>query len=177
MPNACCIAIQSDWTKRVNMSLTFTEYIDFELLSKEGVVLRPDTDRLQLDELNSLFHYYLQNVHIHCSSGSFGPWWRPTSIFNLSKVGAISLTIFHHNSNVMEILFDLNQILIKLVGLGLFNDDICPSGHISRPTQVNVSQELLSFSKKLSYTGKCVSELLSFFNNYSSLLILSMSGG
>ena len=49
-----------------------------------------------------------------------------------------------------------------LVGLGLFNDDTCPSGHISRPTQVNVSQELLSFSKKLSYTGKCVSELLSF---------------
>ena len=38
----------------------------------------------------------------------------------------------------------------------------CPSGHISRPTQVNVSQELLSFSKKPSYTGKCVSELLSF---------------
>ena len=40
-----------------------------------------------------------------------------------------------------------------LVGLGLFNDDTCPSGRISRPTQVNVSQELLSFSKKLSYTG------------------------
>ena len=27
-----------------------------------------------------------------------------------------------------------------LVGLDLFNDDTCPSGHISRPTQVNVSQ-------------------------------------
>ena len=49
-----------------------------------------------------------------------------------------------------------------MVELGLFNEDTCPSGHISRPTQVNVSQELLSFSKKLSYTGKCVSELLSF---------------
>ena len=49
-----------------------------------------------------------------------------------------------------------------LVGLDLFNDDTCPSGHISRPTQVNVSQELLSFSKKPSYTGTCVSELLSF---------------
>ena len=49
-----------------------------------------------------------------------------------------------------------------LVGLDLFNDDTCPSGHISRPTQVTVSQELLSFSKKTSYTGKCVSELLSF---------------
>ena len=48
------------------------------------------------------------------------------------------------------------------IGLGLFNDDTHPSGHISRPTQVNVSQELLSFSEKPSYTGKCVSELLSF---------------
>ena len=48
-----------------------------------------------------------------------------------------------------------------LVGLDLFNDDTCPSGHISRPTQENVSQELFSFSKKHSYTGKCVSELLS----------------
>ena len=53
-------------------------------------------------------------------------------------------------------------VISRLVGLDLFNDDTCPSGHISRPTQVNVSQELLSFSKKLSYTGKCVSELLSF---------------
>ena len=52
--------------------------------------------------------------------------------------------------------------LLQNIGLGLFNDDTCPSGHISRPTQVNVSQELLSFSKKLSYTGKCASELLSF---------------
>ena len=50
----------------------------------------------------------------------------------------------------------------NLIGLDLFNDDTRPSGHISRPTQVNVSQELLSFSKKPSYTGKCVSELLSF---------------
>ena len=34
------------------------------------------------------------------------------------------------------------------IGLDLFNDDTRPSGHISRPTQVNVS-ELLSFSKQL----------------------------
>ena len=31
-----------------------------------------------------------------------------------------------------------------LVGLDLFNDDTCPSGHISRPTQVNVSQSCLN---------------------------------
>ena len=43
------------------------------------------------------------------------------------------------------------------VGLNLFNDDTRPSGHISRPTPVNVPQGLLSFSKKPSYTGKCVS--------------------
>ena len=30
-----------------------------------------------------------------------------------------------------------------LVGLDLFNDDTCPSGHISCPTQVNVSQSCL----------------------------------
>ena len=52
--------------------------------------------------------------------------------------------------------------IMRLVGLDLFNDDTCPSGHISRPTQVNVSQELLAFSKKPSYTGKCASGLLSF---------------
>ena len=34
------------------------------------------------------------------------------------------------------------------IGLDLFNDETRPSGHISRPTQVNVS-ELLSFSKQL----------------------------
>ena len=26
------------------------------------------------------------------------------------------------------------------IGLDLFNDDTCPSGHISHPTQVDVSQ-------------------------------------
>ena len=60
-------------------------------------------------------------------------------------------------------LFDVKQRnATVLVGLDLFNDDTCPSGHISRPTQVNVSKELLSFSRKPSYTGKCVSGLLSF---------------
>ena len=42
----------------------------------------------------------------------------------------------------------------------LFNDNARPSGHISRPTQVNVSQS-------------CFHSL----NNYSSPIILSMSGG
>ena len=42
----------------------------------------------------------------------------------------------------------------RLVGLDLFNDDTCPSGHISRPTQVNVSQSCfnsLNILLKLNY--------------------------
>ena len=53
--------------------------------------------------------------------------------------------------------------LVKMagwIGLDLFNDDTCPSGHISRPTLVNVSQG-------------CLNSL----NNYSGLIILSTSGG
>ena len=46
------------------------------------------------------------------------------------------------------------------IGLDLFNDDTRPSGHISRPTQVNVSQSCLHS-----------------FNNYSSLVTLYTSGG
>ena len=41
-----------------------------------------------------------------------------------------------------------------LVGLDLFNDDTCPSGHISRPSQVNVSQSCfnsLNILLKLNY--------------------------
>ena len=45
-------------------------------------------------------------------------------------------------------------------GLDLFNDDTRPSGHISRPAQVNVSQS-------------CFHSL----NTYSSLIILYTSGG
>ena len=47
-----------------------------------------------------------------------------------------------------------------LVGLDLFSEDTRPSGHISRPTQVNVPQS-------------CFHSL----NNYSSLIILYTSGG
>ena len=47
-----------------------------------------------------------------------------------------------------------------LVGLDLFNDDTCPSGHISHPTQVNVSQGCFHSLK-----------------NYSSLIILYASEG
>ena len=36
-----------------------------------------------------------------------------------------------------------------LVGLDLFNDDTCPSGHISRPTQVDVSQSCFDSLNKL----------------------------
>ena len=51
-------------------------------------------------------------------------------------------------------------VMAEWIGLDLFNDDTCPSGHISRPTLVNVSQG-------------CLNSL----NNYSGLIILSTSGG
>ena len=35
------------------------------------------------------------------------------------------------------------------IGLDVFNDDTRPSGHISRPTQVNVPLNLFSFSQQL----------------------------
>ena len=56
--------------------------------------------------------------------------------------------------------FSFEYVSTMLVGLDLFNDDTRPSGHISRPTQVNVSQS-------------CFHSL----NNYSSLIILYTSGG
>ena len=49
---------------------------------------------------------------------------------------------------------------VRWIGLDLFNDDTRPSGHISRPAQVNVSQSGFHF-----------------LNNYSSLIILYTSGG
>ena len=52
----------------------------------------------------------------------------------------------------------LNELTCGLndwIGLDLFNDDTRPSGHISRPTQVNVS-ELLSFSKQLLKSNNIV---------------------
>ena len=39
--------------------------------------------------------------------------------------------------------------LAGMVGLDLFNDDTRPSGHISRPTQVNVSQSCFHSLNKL----------------------------
>ena len=52
---------------------------------------------------------------------------------------------------------DVTLLLMHLIwiGLDLFNDDTRPSGHISRPTQVNVS-ELLSFSKQLLKSNNIV---------------------
>ena len=47
-----------------------------------------------------------------------------------------------------------------LVGLDLFNNDTRPSGHNSRPTQINVSQRYFHS-----------------LNNYSTLIILSTSRG
>ena len=44
---------------------------------------------------------------------------------------------------------DLRNSFCSWIGLDLFNDDTRPSGHISRPTQVNVSQKCLHSLNKL----------------------------
>ena len=87
-----------------------------------------------------------------------------TSICNCQNCNSLMFWQFMLESMMYDVLHQQRLVSVSMldVGLDLFNDDTCPSGHISRPTQVNVSQELLSFSKKTSYTGKCVSELLSF---------------
>ena len=62
-------------------------------------------------------------------------------------------------SKVLYTTAQLNAKLDDWIGLDLFNDDTRPSGHISRPTQVNKSQN-------------CFHSL----NNYSSPIILSSLG-
>ena len=55
---------------------------------------------------------------------------------------------------VYSMIYNVTVPNIWLVGLDLFNDDTCPSGHISRPTQVNVSQRCfnsLNILLKLNY--------------------------
>ena len=59
------------------------------------------------------------------------------------------------SKNVKSVLIGQN------IGLNLFNENTCPSGHISGPTQLNVSQSCF-------YSPK---------TNYSSPIILSRSGG
>ena len=51
-------------------------------------------------------------------------------------------------------IYDLS--LNAWIGLDLFNDDTHPSGHISRPTHVNVSQSCFHFLNKLVKPGYIV---------------------
>ena len=57
----------------------------------------------------------------------------------------VQWSVFDHNGDKQSVVFGTRYGI--WIGLDLFNDDTRPSGYISRPTQVNVSQELLSFSK------------------------------
>ena len=41
------------------------------------------------------------------------------------------------------------QVLLDWIGLNFFNDDTCPSGHISRSTHVNVSKSCFYSLNKL----------------------------
>ena len=49
----------------------------------------------------------------------------------------------------LQPIFEETITLLTKIGLDLFNDDTRPSGHISRPTQVNVSQSCFNSLSKL----------------------------
>ena len=71
-----------------------------------------------------------------------------TTCRRLSKRLPDSSTIFAAEATAISLALNYYQHMgLDWIGLDLFNDDTRPSGHISRPTQVNVS-ELLSFSKQ-----------------------------
>ena len=78
----------------------------------------------------------------------------------------LPFNVGYHDLLLLIDLFQIFQMIPVLsairnwIGLDLFNDDTRPSGHISRPAQVNVSQS--GFHS---------------LNNYSSLIILYTSGG
>ena len=82
-------------------------------------------------------------------------------IFNTGTLGTIDIDDFHMVSFKFGdlVVWFCNISDMNWIGLDLFNDDTRPSGHISRPTQVNVSQN-------------CFHSL----NNYSSPIILSSLG-
>ena len=63
----------------------------------------------------------------------YGTWWWPSTLW-MTKLG---LCIWQFHS--MDFRF----------GLDLFNNDTCPSGHISCPTQVNVYQSCFNSLSKL----------------------------
>ena len=71
------------------------------------------------------------------------------------------------------------MLLTVWIGLDLFNDDTCPSGHISRPTHVNVSQSCLYALTGFPQTN--LEKFQWFFNDISrqkskiSMIILNVT--
>ena len=83
LPNACCTSKQLDWANWVNMSSWFIElkwhWISFIRIRHSSLWNLQFLTRWA----SSSIPFLLQNVHILWSNGSFGLWWRPTSILNL----------------------------------------------------------------------------------------------
>ena len=130
---------------------------------KQRPFTRPQyvTDDHITDNIVIVSHY--QTTKHHKLTNQVESWWPCAHLCNTRSKVAYQIGTVREFSQI-------NGRICRregsgLVGLDLFNDDTRPSGHISRPTQVNVSQELLSFSKKPSYTGKCVSELFSIISD------------
>ena len=95
---------------------------------------------------------YLELMYSH----SFVPTiCRPTCVTSKTAIliGNIYIIISPHWDVISSVVFYI-QTSVDWIGLDLFNDDTCPSGHISRPTQVNVSQSCfnsLNILLKLDY--------------------------
>ena len=108
-----------------------------------------------------LLKFLLNNLFSWCFEITITPrGWRTTCgqshpwCGQLAGPGPTRLRTRARNRDRLE-----NRSHVDWIGLDLFNDDTRPSGHISRPTQVNVSHN-------------CFHSL----NNYSSPIILSSLG-
>ena len=77
------------------------------------------------------------------------PSWRHCNVSRKCFVYLMSQSVdsFSASSELKCLYFDNSETF--WIRLDLFNDDTCPSGHISRRTQVNVSQSCFNFLNKL----------------------------
>ena len=89
-----------------------------------------------------------------CGRSCYNVFWNHTGFCLVSCVFR-NTRLSGHLSCTQELCIDSwsvqwvsEGVSMDWIGLDLFNDETRPSGHISRPTQVNVS-ELVSFSKQL----------------------------
>ena len=77
--------------------------------------------------------------------------WHPAEANTCAFVTQFPEEVHYMTNERVFRVFVLNRLQARhwLVGLDLFNDNTCPSGHISHPTQVNVSQSCFNSLNKL----------------------------